>query len=442
MVVLVCLATGVAYVMLFQFPSLDRIPMVAVDITTSGNQVFLLHKSGDALTSGTFYVTVNGNRVADANVSLAGGAYPWSPGEQLVVTYAGTSAIRDVNLIYAGPRGPVVLASAYFPGPVSNSTPVNRTTTGSIAVTSAPAGAGIRLDTSGTGSVTPAMLTNVSPGQHRIDLDLTGYYPANSTVSVTTGSTVNADFTLVKEITNGSITVTSNPAGAGIRLDTSDTSSVTPATLANVSPGQHRIDLDLPGYYPANSTVSVTAGSTVNADFTLVKETPTYSRYPGFTAEAWVKWNGPPTAADQQWAMIVVDGDSDGNRVYQIGHNMDNTRFEFRIRMTNNQEGLIMSDTQPQAGIWYHVAEVYNQTPGTFTILVNGNPEQGTGTWSPDPGGMHSSTGIYQVGGPSGISYNGASNQRKFNGDIRGLSIYQEALTPAEILAHYRAGAP
>ena len=369
MVVLICLATGVAYVMLFQFPSLDRIPMVAVDITTSGNQVFLLHKSGDALTSGTFYVTVNGNRVADANVSLAGGAYPWSPGEQLVVTYAGTSAIRDVNLIYAGPRGPVVLASAYFPGPVSNSTPVNRTTTGSIAVTSAPAGAGIRLDTSGTGSVTPAMLTNVSPGQHRIDLDLTGYYPANS-------------------------------------------------------------------------TVSVTAGSTVNADFTLVKETPTYSRYPGFTAEAWVKWNGPPTAADQQWAMIVVDGDSDGNRVYQIGHNMDNTRFEFRIRMTNNQEGLIMSDTQPQAGIWYHVAEVYNQTPGTFTILVNGNPEQGTGTWSPDPGGMHSSIGIYQVGGPSGISYNGASNQRKFNGDIRGLSIYQEALTPAEILAHYRAGAP
>ena len=369
MVVLVCLATGVAYVMLFQFPSLDRIPMVAVDITTSGNQVFLLHKSGDALTSGTFYVTVNGNRVADANVSLAGGASPWSPGEQLVVTYAGTSAIRDVNLIYAGSRGPVVLASAYFPGPVSNSTPVNRTTTGSIAVTSAPAGAGIRLDTSGTGSVTPAMLTNVSPGQHRIDLDL-------------------------------------------------------------------------PGYYPANSTVSVTAGSTVNADITLVKETPTYSRYPGFTAEAWVKWNGPPTAADQQWAMIVVDGDSDGNRVYQIGHNMDNTRFEFRIRMTNNQEGLIMSDTQPQAGIWYHVAEVYNQTPGTFTILVNGNPEQGTGTWSPDPGGMHSSIGIYQVGGPSGISYNGASNQRKFNGDIRGLSIYQEALTPAEILAHYRAGAP
>ena len=369
MVVLICLATGVAYVMLFQFPSLDRIPMVAVDITTSGNQVFLLHKSGDALTSGTFYVTVNGNRVADGNVSLAWGAYPWSPGEQLVVTYAGTSAIRDVNLIYAGPRGPVVLASAYFPGPVSNSTPVNRTTTGSIAVTSAPAGAGIRLDTSGTGSVTPAMLTNVSPGQHRIDLDL-------------------------------------------------------------------------PGYYPANSTVSVTAGSTVNADFTLVKETPTYSRYPGFTAEAWVKWNGPPTAADQQWAMIVVDGDSDGNRVYQIGHNMDNTRFEFRIRMTNNQEGLIMSDTQPQAGIWYHVAEVYNQTPGTFTILVNGNPEQGTGTWSPDPGGMHSSIGIYQVGGPSGISYNGASNQRKFNGDIRGLSIYQEALTPAEILAHYRAGAP
>ena len=369
MVVLVCLAAVVAYVMLFQFPSLNKIPIIAVDITTGGNQVFLLHKNGDALTRGTFYVTVNGNRVADGNVSLAGGAYPWSSGEQLVVTYAGTSAIQDVSLIYAEPTGPVVLASAHFPGPAGNSTPANRTT-------------------------------------------------------------------------NGWIAVTSNPAGAGIRLDTSDTGRVTPSTLTNVTPGQHRIDLNLTGYYPANSTVSVTAGSTVNADFILVKETPVYSRYPGFTAEAWVKWNGPPTADDQRWAMIVVDGNSDTNRVYQIGHNMDNTRFEFRIRMTNNQEGLIMSDTQPQAGTWYHVAEVYNQTPGTFTILVNGNPEQGTGTWSPDHGGLHSSTGIYQVGGPAGIFYNGASNQRKFNGDIRGLSIYQEALTQAEILAHYRAGVP
>ena len=170
-----------------------------------------------------------------------------------------------------------------------------------------------------------------------------------------------------------------------------------------------------------------------------------YPVYPGFTAEAWVRWNVPPNPGSDttsMWAMIVVDGDNDRNRVYQIGHSQMNDRFEFRIRMTNNQEGLIMSDTIPQQGNWYHVAEVYNQTPGTFQIFVNGNPETGTGTWTPDSGGLHSTTGIYQVGKPEGIIYNWAPGQRKFNGDISGLKTYDRALLPEEIRAHYQAGHP
>ena len=114
MIALVLLAAIIAYVILFQLPSLEKIPMVAVDITKDGNLITISQKSGDPLEHGQFYVTVNGNRVPDRNVNLIGGAYPYSPGERLVVTYSGTNAIRDVKLVYAVPSVSAVLASAYF----------------------------------------------------------------------------------------------------------------------------------------------------------------------------------------------------------------------------------------------------------------------------------------------------------------------------------------
>lgn len=114
MVALVCLAAGVAYLILFQVPLVENIPMVAMDITKDGNVITLFQKNGDPLEQGTFYVTVNGDRVSDENVQITGGTYPYSPGEQLVVTYPGSTAIRDVKLVYAGPSVSSVLASAYF----------------------------------------------------------------------------------------------------------------------------------------------------------------------------------------------------------------------------------------------------------------------------------------------------------------------------------------
>jgi hypothetical protein len=320
-------------------------------------------------------VTLNGDRVPDRDVSLSGGTYPWSPGERLVANYSGTSAIRDVKLIYAGEPASVVLASAFFPVSAGNSTPVNITTNGSIAVTSAPAGAGIRLDTFDTGRVTPFTLTNVTPGQHRIDVNLTGYYPANSTVSVTAGSTVNADFTLVK--------------------------------------------------------------------------IPVYTRYPGFTVEAWVKWNVDPNPGGdttRSWATVVVDGTADNNRRYQLQHNSDNTKFEFAVATAtvSGSGSYLLSTTTPVSGTWYHVTGVYNKTPGTMAISVNGVQQTAKSVGVPNEG-LRTSPGKYQIGGPAGISWPSpppAIQNRKLNGDIRGVKTYEEALSQGEILSHYQAGVP
>jgi len=303
MVALICLAAGIAYVFIFQIPSIEKIPMVAADITKNGGQVSLFFKNGDPLEQGKFYVTVNGDRVSDGNISLVGGSYPWSPGERLVANYS-TSAINDVKLIYLGKPNSVVLASAYFPGPYVNSTSLNGT--------------------------------------------------------------------------------------------------------------------------PVNTT-------------------PVYSRYPGFTVEAWVKWNVPPNpGADttSQWATIVVDGTTDHNRRYQLEHNQFNTNFEFSAAAATNPQ--VWSTTSPVANTWYHVVGIYNQTdPGSrLRIYVNGVNEKSV---SIDGGGLKASPNLNQVGGPAGINWPGpppAIQQRKFNGEIRGLKTYEQALSQKEILAHYQAGVP
>src|SRR5512134_944969 len=58
----------------------------------------------------------------------------------------------------------------------------------------------------------------------------------------------------------GSILITSNPAGAEIWLDNSNTSLVTPDTVTNVDEGVHNVTLKLSEYKDTTFSVSVTAG--------------------------------------------------------------------------------------------------------------------------------------------------------------------------------------
>jgi hypothetical protein len=303
MVALICLAAAIAYVFVFQIPSIEKIPMVAADITKNGNLVSLFFKNGDPLEKGRFYVTVNGDRVPDGNISLVGGAYPWSPGERIVANYSGTSAITDVKLVYLGKPASVVLASAYFPASSVNTTPVNNT--------------------------------------------------------------------------------------------------------------------------------------------------PIYSRYPGFTVEAWVKWNADPNpGADttSRWATVVVDGTTDNNRRYQLQHDQTNAHFEFALATAtmSGSGSYLISSTTPVSGTWYHVTGVYNKTPGTMAISVNGVQQTAKSVGLPNEG-LRASPGKYQVGGPAGINWPNpppAIQNRKLNGDLRGVKTYEEALSQAEILAHYQSGVP
>lgn len=115
----------------------------------------------------------------------------------------------------------------------------------SIRVTSDPDGAEIFVDGRRTGEITPADISSVSPGHHRVFCSLPGYSPDGRVVPVSDHSgSPDAEVALTLEpYSNGGIFVTSEPAGARVYLYGSYTGLVTPATISGLPIGTHGIGL-------------------------------------------------------------------------------------------------------------------------------------------------------------------------------------------------------
>ena len=187
--------------------------------------------------------------------------------------------------------------------------------TGSLNVTSLPPGATISLDGNPTGSVTPMELSGISVGPHAIRLELNGYAVWDSTVQVTTGTTLVAA-SLVSLV--GTIDVSSDPTGAVILLDGDSTGLVTPAVLENVPVGQREVIIVLEGYAPEYNYVTVETGQTHYINAVLREKLGA------------IMVTSDPTAAD-----IYIDGNATG---WQAPHLFDSLKEE-TIEITCRQDG-------------------------------------------------------------------------------------------------------
>ena len=166
---------------------------------------------------------------------------------------------------YSDATGSVTVTAGQTSSVTVTLTPV----TGSISFSSSPSGANIYLD--GTlVALTPATITGVSAGSHTYKLSLTGYTDATGSVTVTAGQTAAVSVTLTPVVTTGSISFASTPSGADIYLDGTIQTPKTPATITNVSAGNHSYILRLTGYNDSTGTVTVTTGQTATVSATLV----------------------------------------------------------------------------------------------------------------------------------------------------------------------------
>jgi PKD repeat protein len=134
-------------------------------------------------------------------------------------------------------------------------------TTGSIAITSFPAGAMVFVDSTPRGT-TPVILPEIPTGNHYVTLSFKGYDDWNHTISVGSGqmAAINAELEATKEIT-GSLAVITDPPGADVSID-GNFNGVSPVTIQGLSAGMHTILLTMQEYTDNSTTITITAGQT------------------------------------------------------------------------------------------------------------------------------------------------------------------------------------
>lgn len=142
---------------------------------------------------------------------------------------------------------------------------------GSLYINSIPVGADVTIDGQLQTVKTPATITNLTAGSHEVKLTKTGYEDLTKTVTITAGTTtyLNVSLTVLPGI--GTLEISSTPAGARVFIDGADAQKVTPATITNLSSGDHTYKLVLSGYKDATGTATIEPGKTTTVSVPLTK---------------------------------------------------------------------------------------------------------------------------------------------------------------------------
>jgi predicted secreted protein len=83
------------------------------------------------------------------------------------------------------------------------------------------------------------------------------------------GGTDSRSLTISVSVVSGSLEISSTPAGATIYIDGSSTGSITPCTIAGLTPGSHTVKLSKTYYKNKTGTETVVAGSTAGVNWAL-----------------------------------------------------------------------------------------------------------------------------------------------------------------------------
>ncbi|HVP94594.1 MAG TPA: PEGA domain-containing protein [Methanoregulaceae archaeon] len=147
----------------------------------------------------------------------------------------------------------------------------NLYSTGSIYVTSTPAGASAVLDGGEDLVYTPGTFNSVIPGLHNVRITIPGYQAYSATVEVTAGNTNNVFATLNQVIQPGGLSVISNPKGADLYID-DIYMGVTDQIVGNLATGSHNVSLSLAGYELWTGQSNVVPSQVTSLTVSLVPE--------------------------------------------------------------------------------------------------------------------------------------------------------------------------
>jgi hypothetical protein len=144
---------------------------------------------------------------------------------------------------------------------------------GSISVNSNPQGARVYLDNAYKGD-TPLNIRNVATGRHNIRMMLSGYEEWTSDITVPSSRVVRITADLKPQEEQGSISINSDPQGADIYLN-DEYEGLTPLNLQDISAGEYKVKVSLPGYEEWVEEVTVSASRTARV-YAELKYRPDY----------------------------------------------------------------------------------------------------------------------------------------------------------------------
>lgn len=139
---------------------------------------------------------------------------------------------------------------------------------GDVQLSGKPAGAVVRIDAEGAepvGSLPGSF--RLSPGAHMLIVEAPGHRTARQLVQVEENGTVQAVVELA--LVTGTVVVDAIEKGALIEID-GEAAGFTPAVLASVPAGEHRLRVSLPGYRAYEAEIQVSADGRLPVTATLL----------------------------------------------------------------------------------------------------------------------------------------------------------------------------
>jgi len=231
----------------------DKGGATRVEVNEDGHWVYRWNTgaTGGKLDAGSYTVWV-----ADAPADLS---------HLSMVEYNTISVSLSVPSITAGTSGES--------GPISGPPQV-----GSMNFNAIPDGTSVVVNNVYKG-MTPLNVSGLNPGTYNITFSHFGYARLSMPVTVQAGSVSEVNATLVA--LTGSLFVNTTPTGAQLTLD-GFTAGITPATLPNITQGNHLLNVSKEGFIPQNIPVQITTDRTTTVNVVLFPSGGSGARAAGF----------------------------------------------------------------------------------------------------------------------------------------------------------------
>jgi len=240
--------------------------------------------------------------------------------------------------------------------------------TGLLLIHSTPPGAELEINGVHRGS-TPALVTDLQPGSHRMQLSKPGFLPRQLDIAVDSRLPKRIHTTLTAD--TATLTVNAVPNGATVSLDGIRSGS-SPCTLENVRTGEIALGITSPGHRPFVETLSLRAGEHRELEVELQPE-PSSLSISTTPPDARIYVNGqfrgrspvkiPNIAVGEYAIRTELDAHDSATRTVRIGLGQDHVED---ITLSANA-GRVEITTEP-AGV---------------RVLLNGMP---IGETEPEPG--------------------------------------------------------